>query len=68
MQVMKVIRSAQVTMLTGLSRSTIYRYMDKGMFPRPIPLGERSVGWVKEEVLMWLESRIQVRDERLGRV
>lgn len=65
---MKVIRSAQVTMLTGLSRSTIYRYMDKGMFPRPIPLGERSVGWVKEEVLMWLESRIQVRDERLGRV
>lgn len=64
---MKVIRSAQVTMLTGLSRSTIYRYMDKGMFPRPIPLGERSVGWVKEEVLVWLESRIQVRDERLGR-
>lgn len=62
------IRREEVTTLTGLSRSTIYRYMDKGIFPRPVPLGVRSVGWVKEEVLEWLASRIQVRDERYGRM
>lgn len=61
------IRRDEVITLTGLSRSTIYRYMDKGMFPRSVPLGARSVGWVKEEVLAWLASRIQVRDERYGR-
>lgn len=65
---MKVIRIAQVTALTGLSRSTIYRYMDKDIFPRPIQLGERSVGWIEEEVLAWLASRIQIRDERYGMV
>lgn len=65
---MKVIRIARVTALTGLSRSTIYRYMDKDIFPRPIQLGERSVGWIEEEVLAWLASRIQIRDERYGMV
>lgn len=63
---MKVIRMAQVIELTGLSRATIYRHMDKDIFPRPIRLGERSVGWIEEEVLAWLASRVQVRDERYG--
>ncbi len=63
---MKVIRRAQVIAVTGLSKATIYRYMDKGAFPRPIPLGERSVGWIEEEVMAWLVSRAQARDERYG--
>lgn len=42
--------------------------MDKGGFPRPIKLGEHSVGWVEEEVIAWIESRIQARDELYGTV
>ena len=68
MQVMKVIRRAQVAAVTGLSKATIYRYMDKGIFPRPIPLGERGVGWIEEEVMAWLVSRVQARDELYGTV
>lgn len=65
---MKVIRIAQVIAVTGLSKATIYRYMDKGVFPRRIKLGEHSVGWIEEEVIAWIESRVQARDELYGTV
>lgn len=65
---MKVIRIAQVIAVTGLSKATIYRYMDKGVFSRPIKLGEHSVGWIEEEVIAWIESRVQARDELYGTV
>lgn len=42
--------------------------MDKGVFPRPIKLGEHSVGWIEEEVIAWIESRVQARDELYGTV
>ncbi len=48
--------------MTGLSRSTIYAYIDKGMFPRQVKLGERCVAWVEEEVVAWLDARITERD------
>ncbi|TWR54674.1 AlpA family phage regulatory protein [Pseudomonas marginalis] len=30
--------------ITGLGRSTIYKYIAEGAFPKPVSLGERSVG------------------------
>ena len=52
----------EVLKMTGLSRSTIYAYIDKGIFPRQVKLGERSVAWVEEEVIAWIDTRIMVRD------
>ena len=51
-----------VKKLTGLSRSSIYSYMARGEFPRQVKLGERSVAWVDDEVLAWLDERIMARD------
>jgi prophage regulatory protein len=48
--------------LTGMSRSSIYSYMALGKFPRQVKLGERSVAWVDDEVLAWLDERIMARD------
>lgn len=43
---MKVIRLQQVMEMTGLGRSTIYKYVSESWFPKPIPLGEEAwVGW-----------------------
>ena len=47
--------------MTGLSRSSIYAYIDKGYFPAQVKLGERSVAWVEDEVVAWIDSRIQAR-------
>ena len=43
---------------TGLGRSSIYDKIGKGEFPEPIHLGPRAVGWISEEVLDWIQDRI----------
>ena len=59
---MKIIRLKDVIDSTGLGRSTIYKYIAEGAFPKPVSLGERSVGWVEEEVHEWILARIEERD------
>ncbi len=59
---MKILRLKDVIEKTGLARSTIYKYVCAGTFPKPIPLGGRSVGWVDAEVHRWITERIENRD------
>lgn len=47
----------EIQRITGMSRSTIYREVKKGKFPRPRPLSERKVGFVQAEVETWVEQR-----------
>jgi prophage regulatory protein len=54
----KIIRLPSVKALTGLSRSTIYAMTAAGTFPARVKLGARAVGWVREEVEAWMQSRI----------
>jgi prophage regulatory protein len=42
---------------TGLSRSTIYDYIARGLFPRQRRLGPRRVGWLASEVRAWIANR-----------
>ena len=50
-----------VKKMTGLSRSSIYAYINKGDFPAQVKLGERSVAWVEQEVIAWIDGRILAR-------
>mgnify|MGYP003625688216 CR=1 FL=1 len=59
---MRILRLKDVISQTGLARSTIYKYIDAGSFPKPVPLGGRSVGWVQSEVQDWIAHAIQQRD------
>ncbi len=63
---MRIMRLTEVIQTTGLARSSIYSRMSEGSFPRPVPLGARSVGWVSEEIQDWVEARIQERDTDSG--
>ncbi len=51
-------RMSDVCHQVGLSRSTIYRLIDNGDFPQPIPLSKNSIGFVSSEVIAWKEQRI----------
>lgn len=53
-----ILRRRQVQARTGLSHSSLYEAMAEGRFPRQIPLGPRSVGWVESEVTDWINARI----------
>lgn len=50
-------RRPEVESLTGLSRTTIYKLMSKGEFPRPVRLTTKAVGWPESAIREWLESR-----------
>ena len=54
---MPILRTADVTRLTGLSRTTLWRLERAGAFPTRVRLGANSVGWVEEEIRQWLELR-----------
>ncbi|WP_028500355.1 helix-turn-helix transcriptional regulator [Microvirgula aerodenitrificans] len=59
---MRIIRLKEVIDSTGLARSTIYKNISEGSFPKPVSLGNRCVGWVESEVHDWILERIKERD------
>lgn len=60
--VQRIIRRGQLRELTGYSVPHIYELIAKGQFPKPIPLGERAVGWLESDLVKWQEDRIAERD------
>ena len=68
----RFIRLPEVMNRTGYGRTSIYRKMEDGSFPRSVKLGGtledpnafdcRGVAWIEDEVEQWIESRIEERD------
>jgi prophage regulatory protein len=58
----QILRLPEVQARTGLSRSTIYQLVARGLFPKPVHLSERRTGFVADEIEQWILSR--VRDSR----
>lgn len=54
----RMIPKSEVINLTGLSKSTIYSYIQQGKFPAPIKLGIRRVGWLEAEVMGWIGNAV----------
>ena len=53
----KVLRRKDVEAVVGLSRSTIYHLISEGLFPAPIKLGKRAVGWKVSDIETWVNDR-----------
>lgn len=55
------IRKPEVLQICGFSSSTLYRLINKKVFPASFVLGvvghSRSVAWRKEEIDAWVASR-----------
>lgn len=46
----RILRLPAVRERIPLSTATIYRRMAAGLFPKPVPLGTRTVGWRESEI------------------
>ena len=57
----RFLRLNQVVEKTGISRSTVYLYLNQGRFPRPVHISERLVVWVEDEIENWMKERIATR-------
>jgi prophage regulatory protein len=53
----KIIRLKEVLDRCGLARSTVYDYVARGLFPKPVPLGARAIGWMEDEISNWIDDR-----------
>jgi prophage regulatory protein len=53
----KILRRKDVENMVGLSRSTIYKLMNQGLFPKAIRLGPRAVGWRISDIENWINQQ-----------
>lgn len=54
----RILRIGTVLEQTGLSRSTLYRKMEAGTFPRSLRISTRCAGWRQSAVNEWLRNPI----------
>jgi prophage regulatory protein len=53
----KMLRLDEVMKMTGLSRSSIYRYESSSTFPKRRRVGPNAVRWLDTDVEEWMQSR-----------
>lgn len=58
-----ILRLPAVKSESGYSRSTIYLRITQGLWPKPVSLGARAVGWPAEEVAALNAARIAGKSE-----
>ena len=54
----RILRLPAVLARTGLSRSTLYRKIEQGKFPRQIKISERCAGWRQSAIEEWLRNPV----------
>jgi predicted DNA-binding transcriptional regulator AlpA len=52
----RIIHSRELTKITGLSRTTIWRLIRANKFPQSFHLSAGRVGWKLTDILGWLNS------------
>lgn len=53
----KMMRRKQLEYKIGLSRSTIYKMIKDGKFPKPVKIGVRAVAWPESAIEQWIDDR-----------
>lgn len=56
-RVTRLIRLPEVQHRVGLGRSTIYRWMSEGKFPKPVQMGGHAVAWEEAALDDWIRSK-----------
>jgi prophage regulatory protein len=60
--VVRIVSKRQLKEMVLYSPQHIARLEKAGKFPKRVQLGPNRVGWVEDEVLDWLQARLNCRD------
>lgn len=52
----RLLRLPELVRTIGVSRATIYRYVDSGRLPPPVKLSTRCVAWRNSEITAWMAA------------
>jgi predicted DNA-binding transcriptional regulator AlpA len=61
-----LLRKREVLKLTGLSNSSFYNYIKKGVIKPGVPVGPRMKAWPSTEIQGYIQSCIAARDKNGG--
>jgi prophage regulatory protein len=59
----RIIRLKTVLARTGLSRTTLYRKMGEGTFPRQVKISIHGAGWRESAINRWIADPVSYREE-----
>jgi prophage regulatory protein len=59
----RIIRLRTVLDRTGLSRSTVYRKIAEGTFPRQVRISVHGAGWRESAINRWIADPVSYTDE-----
>ena len=59
----RILRLNSVLNRTGLSRTTMYRKIQEGTFPRQLKISINGAGWRESAIDRWVENPVGYRDE-----
>lgn len=68
MKCITILRLPAVLAETGYSRSTVYLRISQGLWPRPVRLGARAVGWPSDEVARLNAARVAGKSDGAIRI
>jgi len=57
----RILPWSQVKVISGLSRTTVWRLQKTGDFPPAVQVSRNRVGWWQSELLAWKQSRMPRR-------
>ena len=58
-----ICREAERGVITGVPTSSWYLLQEKGLAPKPVRLGPRSVGWNRQSLFRWVEDRLAEHED-----
>ena len=61
--VMRILSKRQLKELVLYSPQHVARLEKAGLFPKRVQLGPNRVGWVEDEILDWLQQRLEQRTD-----
>lgn len=59
----RIVRLKTVLARTGLSRSTLYRKIGEGTFPRQVQISVHGAGWHESAINRWIADPVGFRPE-----
>ena len=54
----KFLRLPSVIDKVGLSRSQIYKLIQRGDFPEPVKIGPKISVWIEEKLEVWMDAQV----------
>ena len=57
----EIISPRHLRIVTGLPPVTVWRLRRQGLFPQPIKLSAKRIGWKRSDIDAWIEARRQVK-------